>query len=133
MGLRARLDQLQGAANWTLDMWREVAIEALSFIADLKDGVGVRLVLDADPLRKGMNALVDGGEVPATLIIDPEYSSFPKRRSKFVGGPYDQQEFTMSLQQQERKTITLKGPAVYSWNGRAFVYDGEGKVQELKA
>lgn len=63
--LRARLDQLQGNANHTMDL-------AQDLIADLKDGVGVTISIDEGAVLKLLSILSGKpGELPIKIKIDP--------------------------------------------------------------
>jgi hypothetical protein len=64
--LRARLDQVQGEANHTMGL-------AQDLIADLQDGFGVRVSLDADAVSKLFKAFTSqsGCDLPFTIKVDP--------------------------------------------------------------
>ena len=64
--LRGRLDQLQGEANQTMGL-------AQDLIADLQDGFGVRVSLDADAIKKLFAAFTskEGCDLPFTIKVDP--------------------------------------------------------------
>jgi hypothetical protein len=68
--LRSRLDSLQGEANETMAM-------AQDLLADLKDGVGVTVVIDAEAARSIFMSLLKGEKMegkitlPISLKIDP--------------------------------------------------------------
>jgi len=74
--LRGRLDQLQGNANFTL-------AEAQALIADLQDGFGLKIVVDAGKIRPLLNQLLVGNsegpvELPLTIKIDPTIDTVKK-------------------------------------------------------
>lgn len=132
MGIRARLDELQSRADWTLDQWKAVAIEALQFIADLQDGIGVRLAVDPNPYTSLSNILTGkGGDLPGTLIIDPSYSTFPATSCLFVGGPFQGKSFSLTEKQRTKQTIILKDNHLYRWDGRCFVYQGKAIEEDV--
>ena len=64
--LRGRLDQLQGEANQTMGL-------AQDLIADLQDGFGVRVSLEADAVKKLFAAFTskEGCDLPFTIKVDP--------------------------------------------------------------
>ena len=64
--LRGRLDQLQGNANHTMGL-------AQDLIADMQDGFGVRVSLDADAIKKLFAAFTskEGCDLPFTIKVDP--------------------------------------------------------------
>ena len=70
--LRGRLDQLQGEANYTMQV-------AQDLIADMQDGFGVTIHLDEHAI-KAMFKLLKGeaGDLPLTIKIDPSMDVKPK-------------------------------------------------------
>ena len=67
--LRQRLDQVQGAANLTLQ-------DARDLVEDLRDGFGVTLELDVDKAKEIFRMALVGGAagkitLPLTVKIDP--------------------------------------------------------------
>ena len=67
--LRGRLDQVQGAANLTLQ-------DARDLLADLADGFGVTVTIDATAAKILFQAVVSGTlhgkiDLPISLRIDP--------------------------------------------------------------
>lgn len=64
--LRARLDQLQGKGNQTMDLVQDL-------VADLKDGFGVTVHLEPHALAKLYKAITneEGADLPITIKIDP--------------------------------------------------------------
>lgn len=68
--LRGRLDQLQGNANETLQMAKDL-------IDDLKDGVGITIHLNAGAAKTLASMLLKGhaGDLPLTVTIDPTVDS----------------------------------------------------------
>jgi hypothetical protein len=71
--LRARLDQLQGEANLTLD-------DARDLLADFQDGFGVTISVDAKELQTIIKQLLVGNMVgkiklPFEFHIDPTKDS----------------------------------------------------------
>lgn len=63
--LRGRLDQLQGEANQTMALIQDLT-------ADLQDGFGVRVTLDAKAVEKLLRILRgEAGDLPLTIKIDP--------------------------------------------------------------
>jgi hypothetical protein len=64
--LRARLDQVQGEANYTLGM-------AQDLIADLQDGFGITITVDANAVKKiAMILAGTPGKLPLRIKIDPQ-------------------------------------------------------------
>ena len=64
--LRGRLDQMQGNANFTMAM-------AQDLIADLKDGFGVSIEIDAGAAQTLVGLLMGkAGTLPLKVKIDPE-------------------------------------------------------------
>lgn len=68
--LRGRLDQVQGNANETMAL-------AQDLLADLKDGFGVRIVVDQEKATEIFLGLFNGTlagpiELPLTIRIVPE-------------------------------------------------------------
>jgi phage gp37-like protein len=64
--LRGRLDQIQGSANLTLQ-------DARDLLADLQDGFGVTVQVDANAMKTLMDMFLAGKEckLPLTIKIDP--------------------------------------------------------------
>lgn len=64
--LRGRLDQIQGSANLTLQ-------DARDLLADLQDGFGVTITVDANAAKTMMDMFLGGKEckLPLTIKIDP--------------------------------------------------------------
>jgi hypothetical protein len=64
--LRGRLDQVQGAANLTLQ-------DARDLVADLQDGIGITIHVDANAVKTLMDMFLAGKEckLPLTIKIDP--------------------------------------------------------------
>jgi hypothetical protein len=64
--LRSRLDSIQGAASLTLQ-------DARDLLADLQDGFGITVHIDADAAKNLMNLFMAGKEckLPISIQIDP--------------------------------------------------------------
>lgn len=64
--LRGRLDQIQGEANETMAF-------AQALLADLADGVGVKIHVDANAVKTLMDMFLAGKEcdLPFTVKVDP--------------------------------------------------------------
>ena len=63
--LRGRLDQLQGQANNTMGLVQDL-------VADLQDGFGVTVSVDAHAVKKLMEILLgEPGDLPLKIKIDP--------------------------------------------------------------
>ena len=64
--LRGRLDQLQGAANLTLQ-------DARDLLADLSDGFGISITVDAGAVKTLVDMFLAGQSVtlPIRISIDP--------------------------------------------------------------
>lgn len=131
MSIRGRLNQLQTKANWTMDDARAAIQEAMEFLARLEqkldDGIGVNVVIPPrKKFKEEMHALWDGlgCEIPATMVIDLLYSRNPHRISEFVGGPFNGKNFRITDEQQQKRSITLKGNHLYCWDGYKYQYEG---------
>ena len=64
--LRGRLDQLQGAANITME-------DVRALVADLQDGFGITLSVDTGAAKTLMDSFLAGREckIPLHITIDP--------------------------------------------------------------
>ena len=142
MGPRARMDQLQGRANalmakaeWSLAEVREAVLLLIEMV---RDGIKIKLIAEPGAMHEGENALTfiyrlfsEGGDLPVSVAVDLEYSEYPQAKSRFVGGPYDGKQDTLSEKQQQSKVIVLKDEETYWWNGHFFVWDGKLNVVQL--
>lgn len=125
MTIRDRLNQLQSKANWTMEQWQDVAMAALKLLADIEDGVGVKMIIDENAREKALALLRGGtGEVPLTLVLDPSYSYYPQEQCTFLGGAYNTRTFRLTVAQRCRRSITLQGGQTYVWTGHRFEFDG---------
>jgi hypothetical protein len=65
--LQARLDQVQGEANSTLNVAKDL-------LADLKDGFGVTVTIDEGAAQILLGIILHGkaGKLPLKIVVDPQ-------------------------------------------------------------
>ena len=100
----------------------ELVLElAKALIADVQDGVAVTIHVNDGAAHKIISHFLKGkgGALPLTVAIDPTYDTLPGKVAKFVGGPYDGKQYTVS---EGTRALTLEGGADYVWNGHDFKF-----------
>ena len=124
--LRARLDQLQSNANFTMAQAQELISIAKALTDDLQDGVGVTINVDANAAKTLMGLVMGkAGTLPISVQVDPTIDSLPHRICDFEGGSHDGKRYSIS--DTGNTSITLagdQGPETFQWDGKKFVYVG---------
>jgi len=112
--LIAKGDRLANKADLTLDF-------AKALLDDLQDGVAVTVHVNDGAAHKILSHFFKGkgGTLPITVAVDPTYDTLPPKVARFVGGPYDGKQYTVS---EGTRALTLEGGADYVWNGHTFNY-----------
>ena len=141
MGIRQRLNQLQGRANqlmskaeWTLDDAKEALRLGVELIQSVQAGVSAGFYLEERAIRKIGTQLLKGkgGFLPVRLTLDLDYSERPTKKAKFVGGSHDGKTYSLTDKQREHKSIVLAGNETYVWDGYVFNFDGVVVAQKLQ-
>lgn len=106
--------QVANDAQFTLQL-------AQALIADIEDGVEVRLQLDDNAAKKAAALMLGkGGDFPVAITFDPEWDKRPSPVSKFVGGPHDGKHYRISPDDIADGEIVLRGGHRYKWDGHVF-------------